>query len=143
MIGKIILNNIISIGIHALLCLAMYLLLISPISVGHVGSIVLSIVYTIAFLFMYYLSGRLFLHNTHNIWMNLASVAALALGVVVGMLLARNRGGLVVINFPFYPLMLLSPKVVRFFPTVALCTISLLPSLAMWIGIITKRSPEI
>jgi len=140
MIGKIIINNVIAIAVHGLLSFMVLLLLISPIRLGHIGSILLSIACTIVCVLLYYLSGRFILRNTYDIWMNFASVAVLAFIVVVGMLLARSRPDLSVINLPFYPLMHLFPdiKLPMIFRLVVLCIFSLLPSLVMWKGLMAK-----
>jgi len=138
MFKTLVVNNSIAIGVHALLCGMTLLLVIAPLKLEHTGSVLLSIACTVVFLLLYYLSGRFILRDTRSIWLNLVSVAFLAVVILFGLTLASSE----VILLPFYPAVVTlsysdAPKVIL---QTLFVLMPVLPSLAMWLGITTKRA---
>ena len=141
LIIKIVTNNAITFGIHVLLCLVTWLIIIAPFPLTHIGSVIFSITYTIAFLLLYYLCGRFILHSTGDVWTDLASVTALAIIITSGMLLGKLSEVFLIVTMPYYPVAITLeysvgiPQIIDKLFTVA---IPLLPSLFAWIGMIMK-----
>ena len=93
--------------------------------------------------FLYLLCGRLFLHNTHDITKNILSVTALTVIILVATLIARRGFQIFAwVNSPFVPIMMYLTEGRRTSPlthTIVLFVVSVLPSLAMWGGMLTKQ----
>ena len=149
MIGKILLNNAVSIGIHGVLCLLSFFIIVTLGLQFRIKSpYFFMIFYTIIVFSLYCLSGRFILRNTHGVWTSLLSVTLLAVIVTVAMLAARSRSSLVVMNMSFFPLIdafhyLPLPRFISETKSLGLsflCLIACLPSLAMWIGMISART---
>jgi len=95
MTGKIILNNILAIGIHMVLCAVVYLLIVIPFPFSlnkYAGGILFNAFFTILLYTVYFMSGRFILSNTHNIRLNLVSVVGLVAVIIIGLYFVQYGG---------------------------------------------------
>jgi len=132
---RVVLNNITAVGIHVLLCLMAFILLIILSGLGHVSYAILTVIHTIVVLLLYYLSGRIILSSTHENRANLLSVIALAVIGIAGVTASMFNPDSIVVLMSFYPLITAFYYVRDGFGVIILFSISLLPALAMWIGL--------
>jgi len=140
-------NNLIAIFIHICIC---FILLLPFIVIynGTTGKFVFltSGVFTIIAFFLYYWSGMKFLSNTHSILANIFSVILLFVIVLVALLVAYDTQWERIIRLPFT----LFGWIVSHFIGIesnshkekyVFMVMLIFPSLAMWLGLITKRTP--
>jgi len=140
-IKRIVLNNVIAIGIHALLCLMTFILVFAPSGLGHIEYIILTIICTIVVLLLYCLSGRFLLRSTYVIRANLLSVVALAIIGIVGVVASVFNPDSIVVIMSIFPLITAFYYMRDGFGIIILFSISLFPSLAMWIGL-RRQKPK-
>ena len=132
---RIIINNVVAVGIHLLLCLMTFVLLIIPSGFGHVEFALLTVIHTIVVLLLYCLSGRFILRSTYVSRANLLSVVALAVLGVVGIIASMYNPELIVVIMSVYPLITAFYYMRDGFGIIILFSVSLFPALAMWIGL--------
>ncbi|MCL2082383.1 MAG: hypothetical protein FWH04_03985 [Oscillospiraceae bacterium] len=146
MIGKILINNALVIGCHALFCI------ISGVFIAVTASIGISIEspqlhtifvvgYSIIFLLLYYLCGRFVLRNTYDVGANLLSVGALVFIIFAGVLFTKISPSFGMVNMPFYPILVevYYSETPESLHMIVQLLVAPLPSLAMWIGMITTK----
>jgi hypothetical protein len=104
--------------------------------------------YTLVSLLLYFLTGRKFLYNTHNLLTNLLSVAVVPVIIIVGILVSSlwsspaGRPGIDMLGLLAVPINPISESIyffTRMERASSYMIMSLLPPLAMWLGIINKR----
>ena len=143
----IVKNNLIAIAIHACICLVF----IIPIGyiwrwdgVWHGTWSSMSVifnwlaigVYTFIALLLYFGSGKQFLCNTYNMQKNVFSVMALVIIVVI---LFTYDSGMWPLKLPFYPIAETISYFLQIEEKYAFLIMSILPSLTMLAGMMTKR----
>ena len=144
-------NNLIAITVHFCLCV----ILLYPVNFMWWGSVwvdrkieikemaingLIIAFYTIIVLFLYFLSGKKFLSSTNNMSSNAFSVTVLFIILAIITLIAFDGTAERLLRIPYYPL---GGTIAYFFQIkekYAYLIMSVLPSLIMWIGMITKRS---
>jgi hypothetical protein len=97
-------------------------------------------VITIVALFAYFIAGKLFLQNTQNMLTNILSTIMLAIILIVATIFRNANIWEGALNAPFYPI---GATISYFFlikSKFVFLIMSLLPSLAMWIGIMSKKA---
>jgi hypothetical protein len=97
-------------------------------------------IYTIVVLFLYFLAGKKFMSSVDNMLTNIFSVTVLFMVLAIVTLIAFNGIAERLLRIPYYPLGGTIAHFFRIEEKYAFLTMSLLPSLIMWIGMITKRS---
>ena len=137
-------NNITAIAIH--ICVGLVLLypyiLIDNRSNGRLGAftcIAIGICTILAF-FLYFLAGRQFLSHTSNLIANAFSVAVVAIILIIVVCIRGNTLSFMA-NLPLYPLGGLVSHYLRLKEECVFAVTAMLPSMFMWIGMISKRSP--
>jgi len=140
-------NNLIAIAIHIVL---------SCVSIGAMFSLwaiaenhrfnfqlLQNIIFIMVILFLYFLCGRLFLHNTHDVTKNILSVTALTIIIIVATLIARWGFQIFAwVNPPFIPIMMYlteGRQTSSLTHTIVIFAVTVLPSLAMWGGMLIKQ----
>jgi len=132
---RVVLNNITAVGIHVLLCLMAFILLIILSGLGHVSYAILTVIHTIVVLLLYYLTGRFILSSAYVNRDNLLSVIALAVIGIAGVTASMFSPDSIVVLMSLYPLITAFYYMRDGFGVIILFSISLLPALAVWIGL--------
>jgi len=98
---------------------------------------------TIVTLSLYFLAGRKFLSNVNNVPTHFLSVLAIGIIIAVAALTVYKSGSFwVLLVTPIYPISETISYFFRIELKYAYLLMSLLPSLTMWAGMITKRLPK-
>jgi hypothetical protein len=127
MLRVIVKNNLIAIAIHIGICL--FSLLFFSVTGIVFFMFPAPIVLTLLVFYLYFMAGKLFLNNTNNTLINIFSIMALPIILIVT--IAPLEGAWwILANFPFATLGGLSGNSIPM-----TIPASLLPSLALWIGI--------
>jgi hypothetical protein len=132
-------NNLIAVAIHVGICLVS-LLFFSTIGIliFMFLSMLATVIFTILAFYLYLRVGKRFLSDTNNVLTNTLSVTALATILVVATSISGPEG--IIVNYSFAPLggtlYIFDPVVKK---EVSILVMAILPSLAMWIGVTTKR----
>jgi len=151
---NIIKNNLIAIAIHACVCIAV--LLPTGIVMGQAGPLWSDSVYsgstvtqwlfivgtTIIAIFLYFFAGRKFLANTGHLLTNALSVIAIPLLMLMVTVIGFYFPSLFILGLLFTPIVLIS-ETISFFLRIELkyayMIMSILPTLAVWLGLVAKR----
>ena len=142
MIRKILLNNLIATCVYVILCGISYFVFFTPWGRPNKWIFLFTILYTLAILFVYYLIGKFILRNTHNVWANLASVIVFTVTMVIGIVFSLYEWVFVLLYLPFTPtitLIFYSEIPVAVSTIVVRGIMPFLPSLAMWLGMMTSK----
>jgi hypothetical protein len=97
------------------------------------------VIYTLAILFLYFCIGRRFLCNTHSVLTNALSVTVLFIIIIVSTSVAYESFFERLFRVPVYPL---GGTIFYFFQIkekYVFLVMSILPSITMWVGMVTKR----
>ncbi|MDR2971490.1 MAG: hypothetical protein LBU83_06125 [Bacteroidales bacterium] len=120
-------NNLIAIVIHIGICLFSFLFFITASIAFFMFLPIVLPIFALLVFYLYFRAGKRLLSNTNNALMNVFSV--MALSIILMATIATPEGIWIIANYPFAALGAMFGDAI---PVAIL--ISLLPSLAMWIG---------
>ena len=161
MLKMLITNNLIAVAIHVCICLVLIIplgLLIGPghlwsestlelLPLWHIAKRLIAIgIYTAVAIILYFWAGRKFLTNTDNMLTSILSVIALTIVIILATFAAEGSFGnrlryhlLAMLTIPIGPIGATVAHFLRIDNLYSYLIMSIMPSLAMWVGMVTKR----
>jgi hypothetical protein len=107
------------------------------------GGVVLTIFYHFMILLLYFVGGRFFLHNINSTWMNITSVAVLV-AILLIKIFAFDSSVTMLLLLPFLMIAMTDfSKTSAILQVFVLISLSVAPSLLMWLGMVLKKTKNI
>ena len=138
-------SNLIAIIAYLCICLILLMLRYAMMFFGILESLERMIgagIFTLAFLFLCFLAGKLFISNSHNLLISVLSLLPLyiIIAVIVYISYGNPKSYGVLLAIPIHPI----SEIISYFFQIKIkyCYLltSLLPSLSMWIGMLSKKA---
>ena len=146
MIKTIVINNLIAIAIHVLICLILLIPIGYTLRIGFVNEIITDLVTCfciIIMLVLYYRAGRMYLIATENILSNVFSVVSIIiLLILIVPLLNKNTNTepyFEVLATPIAPIVELLFEIFHLKKMHIYWGVLFIPSFSMWVGMMCKK----